>query len=263
MKILSWNVAGLRARLKKGEIESAIFGASDFDIVCLQETKCESAQVNLSADITEKYPYRYWNSTMGTSQRKGFSGTAIWSSIKPLQVLTTYEFDEEGRIIALEYDKFILINVYVPNSQKVESQRAAFRVNWDLKFRTITDELLKSYPTKPIIICGDFNVARTDNDIVDPEKKRNRVPGFLDDEISGIKHHLEFLNLVDVYRIRNPETRVSTYWSNFLKQPRSAVNGWRIDYFLASEGLKDNIKNIEILSDIIGSDHCPLSLEIE
>ena len=263
MKILSWNVAGLRARLKKREIEFLIFGTSDFDIVCLQETKCESIQVNLSHDLTEKYPYRYWNSTMGTSQRKGLSGTAIWSSIKPLQVLTVYEFDKEGRIIALEYDNFILINVYVPNSQKVESDRATFRVNWDLIFRTITYDLSKLYPTKSIIICGDLNVARTDNDIVDPKKKNNIVPGFLDDERSGIEHHLNYLKLIDVYRDRNPETRVSTYWSNFLKQPRSSENGWRIDYFLTSEGFKDNIKNIEILSHIMGSDHCPLCLEFD
>ena len=164
--------------------------------------------------------------------------------------------------MAIEFEKFVLINVYVPNSQKVESERAEFRVNWDIKFRDVSKRLTESLK-KPIVICGDLNVARTDNDIVDPDKKRNRVPGFLDDERHGIEHHLKYLDLVDVYRNRNPDTRVSTYWSNFLKQPRSAINGWRIDYFLSSTTLKDNIKNIEILSSVVGSDHCPLCLEIE
>ena len=262
MKIISWNVAGLRARLKKGEIKTITDTTTTFDIICLQETKCEESQVNLPQEIIQKYPYRYWNSSLGTTQRKGFSGTTIWSSIEPLRVLTAYEFDEEGRIIALEYEKFILINVYVPNSQKVDSDRAEFRVNWDLKFRDVTKRLTESLK-KPIIICGDMNVARTDNDIADPDKKRNRVPGFLDDEKSGIEHHLAYLNLIDVYRSRNPKTRVSTYWSNFLRQPRSVENGWRIDYFLTSAALKDNIKNIEILSNVAGSDHCPVCLEIE
>lgn len=273
MKILSWNVAGLRARLKTNEgyvsdLERVLFATTSkhgyeyYDIVCLQETKCTAEQVKLSCEITQRYPYRIWNNSLGTTQRKGFSGTAIWSSIEPLQVLTAYEFDEEGRIVAIEFEKFVLINVYVPNSQKAESERAEFRVNWDIKFRDVSKRLTESLK-KPIVICGDLNVARTDNDIVDPDRKRNRVPGFLDDERHGIEHHLNYLDLVDVYRSRNPDTRVSTYWSNFLKKPRSTENGWRIDYFLASTALKDNIKNIEILSSVVGSDHCPLCLDID
>tara|TARA_B100000902_G_scaffold324072_1_gene318115 strand:- start:3220 stop:4044 length:825 start_codon:yes stop_codon:yes gene_type:complete len=272
MKILSWNVAGLRARLKTKEgysndLERVIFalpnnnGYEYFDIVCLQETKCTSEQAKLTPEITTRYPYMIWNNSLGTTQRKGFSGTTIWSTKKPVNILNHYNFDEEGRTIALEFDDFVLINVYVPNSQKVESERAEFRTLWDIKFREITHKI-KEELEKPIIICGDLNVARTNNDIVDPNRKLNRVPGFLDDERHGIEHHLKYLDLIDVYRQRNPETRVSTYWSNFLKQPRSNINGWRIDYFLTSKNIFDKIDNVEILQNTIGSDHCPIYINI-
>ena len=268
MKILSWNVAGLRARLKNNDLERVLFSLPNnkfyhyFDIVCLQETKCTAEQAKLSSEIKERYPFITWNNSLGTTQRKGFSGTCIMSTKKPISVLEHYSFDEEGRIIALEFDSFVLINVYVPNSQKVESERAEFRTMWDIKFREITHKI-KQEIGKEIIICGDLNVARSDNDIVDPNRKRNRVPGFLDDERHGIEHHLNYLDMVDVFRAKNPDSRMSTYWSNFLKQPRSNFNGWRIDYFLTSKGVVDKIDNIEILQDTIGSDHCPLYIEIK
>tara|TARA_B100001094_G_C17921268_1_gene666046 strand:- start:191 stop:808 length:618 start_codon:yes stop_codon:yes gene_type:complete len=201
-----------------------------------------------------------WNNSHGTTQRKGFSGTCIWSTKKPLQILDNYDFDEEGRTVAVEFEDFVLVNVYVPNSQKVDSERAKFRTLWDIKFRETTEKI-KQDIGKPIVICGDLNVARTNNDIVDPKRKQNRVPGFLDDERIGIEYHLKYLDMEDVYRYRNPETRVSTYWSNFLKQPRSNINGWRIDYFLISNNILDKINNIEILDKTIGSDHCPLYLD--
>ena len=267
MKILSWNVAGLRARLKNNDLERVLFALPNnkfyhyFDIICLQETKCTPEQVNLPCEIKIRYPYMVWKNSLGTTQRKGFSGTCIWSTKKPLRVLENYTFDEEGRIVALEFDNFVLVNVYVPNSQKVESERAEFRTDWDIRFRETTKNI-REETGKEIIICGDLNVARTENDIVEPEKKRNTVPGFLDSERLGIEDHLKYLDMLDVFRSRNPESRVSTYWSNFLKQPRSNINGWRIDYFLTSKIIFDKIQNMEILKDTIGSDHCPLYIDI-
>ena len=267
MKILSWNVAGLRARLKNNDLERILLSQSNhqfynyFDIVCLQETKCTEKQANLPSEIKIRYPYIIWKNSLGTTQRKGFSGTCIMSTKKPLNILEHYNFDEEGRIIALEFDNFVLINVYVPNSQKVESDRAKFRNLWDIQFREITQKV-KQDIGKEIIICGDLNVARTDNDIFEPNRKRNRVPGFLDDERYSIEQHLLYLDMLDVYRYKNPESRASTYWSNFLKQPRSNINGWRIDYFLVTKSLIDKIKHLEIIQDTIGSDHCPLFIDI-
>ena len=267
MKIVSWNVAGLRARMKNNQLMRMVFASPNegyyqyFDIVCLQETKCTPDQINLPCEIDIRYPYRFWKNSMGTTQRRGFSGTCIWSKIKPVRQLTHYDFDEEGRTVALEFDDFVLVNVYVPNSQKVDSDREIFRREWDVKFRSATDDIKKNVE-KPVIICGDLNVARTDNDIVDPHRKRNCVPGFLDSERSGIEMHLETLNIVDVFRERNPELRASTYWSNFLKQPRSSSNGWRIDYFLASREIYDKITDLKILSNADGSDHCPIVLEM-
>lgn len=263
MKIISWNVAGLRARLKKNDIENVLFSSSNinFDIVCLQETKCTEQQANLSFKIKIHYPYIIWNNSLGTTQRKGFSGTCVMSTKKPQNIIHDYDFDEEGRIIALEFNDFILINVYVPNSQKVESERAKFRNFWDIKFREITLKV-KHDIGKEIIICGDLNVARTDNDIFEPNRKRNRVPGFLDNERYSIEEHLQYLDMFDVYRYKYPEARASTYWSNFLKQPRSNINGWRIDYFLITKALIDKITQVKIMQDTIGSDHCPLFIDL-
>ena len=187
MKIVSWNVAGLRARIRQDDLKRFLFATTNretshynyFDIVCLQETKCEPGQITLPCEISIRYPHRYWNSSMGTTQRRGFSGTAIFSSIEPLSQLEDFAWDEEGRIIALEYERFILVNVYVPNSQALDSERARFRIQWDKRFHVTCKEVQTKY-SKPLIICGDLNVARTANDIVDPKRKQNRVPGFLD-----------------------------------------------------------------------------------
>jgi exodeoxyribonuclease-3 len=266
MKIVSWNVAGLRARMSRGDLARLLFASTNtetsyynyFDIVCLQETKCEPGQITLPCEIQTRYPHRYWNSTMGTTQRRGFSGTAIFSSIQPLCQLDDFAWDEEGRIIALEYQRFILVNVYVPNSQAVDSERANFRIEWDKRFHNTCKEVHAKY-RKSLIICGDLNVARTANDIVDPKRKQNRVPGFLDSERLAIETTLIHDNsLVDVYRHLYPDSRSSTYWSNFLRQPRAPENGWRIDYFLVSHPLIRQVKNIIALKDTIGSDHCPL-----
>ena len=272
LSILSWNVAGLRARVKSDEnsnnnLSKALFpeinengGCENYDIVCLQETKCMEEQVNLPNDIIRNYPYRFWNSTNGTSQRKGLSGTTIWCKSQPIKVFETPDFDIEGRITALEFEQFILVNVYVPNSQKLNSDRFKFRSDWNTKFINYISELQKS---NNIIICGDMNVAHLDIDISSPELKKNKVAGFFDFERVDFAYMIETLNLIDVFRNLNPNKNKSTYWSNFMKTKRRLDNGWGIDYFLVSNELfnKDKI-NIKICKDIMGSDHCPIILNI-
>jgi exodeoxyribonuclease III len=264
MKIVSWNVAGLRAMLKKDVFYEFINDESNnFDIICLQETKAEEHQVKLSEEIIEKYPYRYWNSTDGTTQRKGLSGTSIWCSSPPIKRLENAEFDNEGRILALEFEKFILVNVYVPNSQAYDCERYKFREEWNTKFGIYIKQIQLKLK-KDLIICGDMNVAHLDIDISNPKSKKNKVPGFFDNERFDFAYLLETYDMVDVYRDKNPKNQVSTYWSNFLKAPRKKENGWRIDYFLVSKSLyeKGVVGNVEILMDIMGSDHCPLEFTL-
>ena len=272
MRIISWNVAGLRARLKLNEelqshLSLALFSESsessgvvckDFDIVCIQETKCSESDVKLPSEITNNYPYRLWNSTKGTTQRKGFSGTCVWSINQPIKSEVP-DFDEEGRIIMVEFEKFILVNVYVPNSQKFENDRYKFRQEWNNKFY----DYLKKLDYKELIICGDMNVAHLDIDITNPASKKNKIAGFFDFERVDFSYMLQELSMCDIYRMLNPNKRKSTYWSNYLKSSRKSDNGWRIDYFLISENIeKDRINNCNILMEITGSDHCPIELDI-
>ena len=260
MKILSWNVAGLRAILKKEVFQEFINNPNnDFDIICFQETKAEESQVIISPNITDKYKYRYWNSTDGTSQRKGLSGTSIWCISPPIKILEKPEFDNEGRIIALEFDNFILVNVYVPNSQKFQNDRYYFREEWNNKFTEYITMLKK---TKEIIICGDMNVAHHEIDISNPKLKKNKVAGFFDSERTDFSYLIEKNDLIDVFRHFNPNKQKSTYWSNFMKNFRKNDNGWRIDYFLTSENHVKKVNNFKIMMDILGSDHCPLLLDI-
>jgi len=261
MNILSWNVAGIRAQLKKDSFHYFL-SANNFSIVCLQETKAEESQVILTDDIMKKYVYRFWNSSKGTTQKKGFSGTTIWSVVEPVKTIIP-EFDEEGRVIALIFKKFVLINVYVPNSQKFESDRYYFREEWNNKFSEFIKGIKEDFNDLEIIICGDFNVAHLDIDISNPKSKKNKVPGFFDTERVDFAYLLEINELNDVYRTLNPDKQKSTYWSNFLKAERTQKNGWGIDYFLCSEKLLENITNVEIGMQQMGSDHCPLVLEVE
>jgi exodeoxyribonuclease-3 len=275
MQIVSYNVAGLRAHIKKSEFHMFINANTSvvdtsvvdsfvgkFDIICLQETKAEEKQVVLPEYITTHYPYRYWNSTKGTTQRKGFSGVTIWSRIKPLNLVPMFpEFDEEGRIVCMEFEKFILVNVYVPNSQKFENERYYFREKWNAQFREYISNLQK---IKDVIICGDMNVAHLDIDISNPKAKKNKVPGFFDIERTDFAYLLEMNSLIDVFRTLNPLKQKSTYWSNFLKTKRSIENGWGIDYFLISQKLFETniITDCRIHMDVKGSDHCPISISI-
>jgi exodeoxyribonuclease-3 len=256
--IVSWNVAGLRAMLKKENLYQIIH-EKDFDIICLQETKATESQVELTDELKETYPHRYWNSTDGTTQRKGLSGTTIWCKSPPIKHMATPVFDVEGRIVAIEFEKYILVNVYVPNSQKLDSHRFNFRSEWNEKFLNYLTEMKT---IKNVIVCGDLNVAHLDLDISKPKTKKNKVPGFFDFERTDVGSIIKTLDLVDVYRCKNPNARKSTYWSNFLKDTRGVENGWGIDYFLISRELFEANEqiNIEILSDVNGSDHCPIVL---
>tara|TARA_Y100000389_G_scaffold201610_2_gene244772 strand:- start:1451 stop:1987 length:537 start_codon:yes stop_codon:yes gene_type:complete len=177
MKIISYNVAGLRAMLIKKEFYNFLQD-DDYSIICLQETKAEEKQIVITDDnILNKYKYKYYNSTKGTTQRRGLSGTAIWSHIKPDSIIETPDFDEEGRVIGLEFSNFILINVYVPNSQRLESERYYFRENWILLLIDYLNNIKTQY-NKPVILCGDINVAHNPIDICNPKSKQNRVPGY-------------------------------------------------------------------------------------
>ena len=254
MEILSWNVAGLRAMLKKETFELFLKN-NNYDIICLQETKAEENQVKLSDFILENYPYRFWNSTKGTTQRKGLSGTCIWCKEKPLNTIIP-DFDEEGRILVIEYDKLRIVNIYVPNSQKIDSPRIEFRKEWNKKFY----EFIETLKDKEIIICGDLNVAHLDIDICNPKQKKNKVPGFYDFERADYQKFINDTELIDVFRKLNIDKQKSTYWSNFLIAERSELNGWGIDYFISSNYIFTIIKDLIIHKDILGSDHAPLSL---
>ena len=257
MKIISWNVAGLRARVKKNYLD--FLKDEEFDVVCLQETKCEESEITLPEWITEKYPHRFWNSTQGITQRKGLSGTAIWCKEKPIERIETPDFDVEGRIVALEFKKFILVTVYTPNSQGDTSDRFNFRVEeWDqlfLEFMTMLEQV------KPVVVCGDLNVAHEDKDVYKPDEWRNTSAGFYDKERENFKCILD-AGYVDTFRMFNQEERQYTYWQQTIPVYRKRNIGWRIDYFIASNALRRNIKSSQIRPDVMGSDHCPITCDI-
>ena len=259
-KIASWNVAGLRAMIKKPEFEDFIKNQeNNFSIICLQETKCEEKQIKLPEYVNSLYPFKFWKSCDGSTQRKGLNGVCIMSKIQPLKIINNYEFDNEGRLLILEFEKFRLINVYTPNSQKFENERYYFRESWNSLIIELLNSLGNNLPT---IFCGDFNVANENIDIVNPKQKINKVPGFFNNEREHFKLLLNSCNLIDTFRYKYPNIQQFTYWSNFLKQERSHLNGWRIDYFLCSTSLIENIKESNMLINIKGSDHCPLFITL-
>ena len=260
MKIVSWNIAGIRAVLKK-ECFNNFIENNDADIICFQETKAEEQQVKLSELISLKYPFRYWTSTQGLTQRKGLSGTAIWSSTKPVARMDTPEFDTEGRITTLEFEKFILICVYTPNSQSSNSPRFMYRIEeWDVAFRKYINKL---NDIKPAIICGDFNVAYLDIDMYNYAKYKNKAPGLYDEEREGFAKYLED-GFVDAFRTLYPNEKDKyTYWNQIRKTSREKNLGWRIDYFLLHNTLVPAIKECNILTNEFGSDHCPIYLIVD
>ena len=260
MKILSWNVAGLRATIKKQSLDFLMKEEEDVDVVCLQETKCEESEVKLPQWIIDKFPHRYWNSTLGTTQRKGLSGTAIWSKTSPLTRIETPEFDTEGRITALEFERFILVTVYTPNSQGIESHRFSYRVDeWDAEFLNFITTLEM---VKPVVVCGDLNVAHEDKDVYKPVEWKNNSPGFYDEERENFRAILKS-GYVDTLRLFNNEERQYTYWQQTIPVYRKRNIGWRIDYFIASKKLIRYIKSSKIRPEIMGSDHCPITCDVK
>lgn len=251
MKIISWNVNGLRAVLKK-DFEQYL-SEWDADVVCLQETKCHQEQV---AEWVNPYPHAYYHS----GEKKGYSSTATFTKIEALGVardLTIGEHPLEGRVLITEFEKFQLVNVYTPNS-KNELERLPYRENqWDPDFAA---EVKRLDEIKPVIICGDLNVAHQEIDLANPKSNR-RSAGFTDEERRGLDNLLA-AGFVDIYRERNPEKTGAYTWWSYRGGARSRNVGWRIDYFLVSEKLKDSVVDAQILSDALGSDHCPIMLEI-
>lgn len=249
MKLISWNVNGLRACVGKGFGES--FKALDADVVCLQETKMQAGQLDLEFDGYESY----WN----YADKKGYSGTAIYTRIKPLSVSNDIgidEHDHEGRVITMEFDDFYLVCVYVPNSQD-ELKRLTYRMKWEDDFRSYVSGLAEK---KGVVICGDLNVAHNDIDIKNPASNRHNA-GFTDEERGKFNALLD-AGFVDSWRMLNPDTVKYSWWSyRFKARERNA--GWRIDYFIVSESMKDRITGAEIHNEIFGSDHCPVELDLK
>lgn len=249
MKLVSWNVNGLRAVMGKGFMD--FFSAADADIFCLQETKLQEGQIEM--DLPGYY--QYWN----YAEKKGYSGTAVFTKIKPISV--TYgigmeEHDREGRMITLEFEDFYFITVYTPNSQD-ELKRLEYRMKWEDDFLAYIKGLEEK---KPVIYAGDLNVARLEIDIKNPKTNR-RNAGFTDEERGKMENVLAN-GFIDTFRYFYPEKESVYSWWSYRFKARERNAGWRIDYFIASRGLKDRLKDAKIHTDILGSDHCPVELDI-
>ena len=250
MKMISWNVNGLRAAMGKGFMD--FFRQQDADIFCLQETKLQEGQIQLDMPGY----YQYWN----YAEKKGYSGTAVFTKRKPVNVMLGIgmeEHDREGRVITLEFDEFYFITVYTPNSQN-ELARLPYRMEWEDDFLEYVKELEKD---KPVIYAGDLNVARLEIDIKNPKTNR-RNAGFTDEEREKIQRAVDS-GFIDTFRFFNPQIEgIYSWWSDRCKA-RERNAGWRIDYFMASESLKDRLKDAKIHTEVMGSDHCPVELDIE
>lgn len=250
IKLISWNVNGLRACCDKGFRD--IFTQLDADFFCLQETKMQEGQLDLSF---EGYT-SYWN----YAEKKGYSGTAIFTKHQPLQVtygLGIDEHDHEGRVITLEMEKFFLVTVYTPNSQE-GLKRLDYRMTWDDDFRAYLQKLDQS---KPVLVCGDLNVAHKEIDLKNPKTNRMNA-GFTDQEREKFQLLLD-AGFIDTFRYFYPEqTNIYSWWSYRFKA-REKNAGWRIDYFLASASLADKLKEAKIHTEIFGSDHCPVEVTVE
>lgn len=247
MKLISWNVNGLRAAIKKGFVD--IFKEFDADIFCVQEIKLQEGQIELNF---EGY-HDYWN----YAEKKGYSGTAVFTKCKPLCVtygMDIEEHDNEGRIITLEYDSFILVNVYTPNSKR-ELLRLDYRMIWEDDFRNY---LLKLCENKPVIVCGDLNVAHKEIDLKNPKTNRKNA-GFTDEERDKMTELLS-AGFIDTFRYFYPDKEDAyTWWSNFSKARERNV-GWRIDYFITSSSFEKRLADAVIYPEIYGSDHCPIGI---
>ena len=254
MKLISWNVNGLRAVVTKGF--KNFFDQVDADIFCLQETKLQKEQVDDNIKSIFKGYNEYWN----CAEKKGYSGTAVFCRQKPINVtygIGTAEHDKEGRVITLEFDKFYLVNCYTPNSKR-ELERLDYRMKWEDAFRNY---LLKLNENKPVIMCGDLNVAHKEIDLKNPKSNR-RNAGFTDEERDKMTELLE-AGFTDSFRYLYPEKEGCYSWWSYMFHAREKNAGWRIDYFIVSNSINKNIKESTIYSDVMGSDHCPVGIEIE
>lgn len=250
MKFVSWNVNGIRACLTKGFEDR--FRELDADIFCLQETKCQQGQV----EIELPGYHQYWN----YANRKGYSGTAIFTKQEPLSVfygIGIEEHDKEGRVITLEFDHFYFVTVYTPNSQ-TELKRLSYRMEWERDFLAY---LLKLQDKKPVICCGDLNVAHQEIDLKNP-KTNHKNAGFTDEERGCFTKVLES-GFIDTFRYFYPDQEGIYSWWSYRFRAREKNSGWRIDYFLVSSALREYLKDAVIHTEIMGSDHCPVELDTE
>ncbi len=250
MKLISWNVNGIRACVNKGFTE--FFDKIDADIFCIQETKCQPGQIELNFEGYKAY----WNS----AERKGYSGTAIFTKKEPMNV--TYgigieEHDKEGRVITLEFENFYMVNIYTPNAKR-GLERLDYRQIWEDEIRNY---LLKLNEIKPVIMCGDLNVAHKEIDLKNPKSNRGNA-GFTDEEREKMTELLH-AGFVDSFRFLYPDKTDSYSWWSYMGKAREKNVGWRIDYFIVSEDIKDKIKEAMIYPEVMGSDHCPVGLIIE
>ena len=250
MKLISWNVNGIRAVLTKGFED--FFKDVNADIFCIQETKCQEGQVNLEFEGYQSF----WNS----AEKKGYSGTAIFSKIKPLSVklgIGIEEHDKEGRVITLEFKDFYMVNIYTPNSKR-ELERLDYRQIWEDEIRKY---LLKLNRTKPVIMCGDLNVAHKEIDLKNPKTNTHNA-GFTIEERNKMTELLD-AGFIDTFRYLYPDKTDCYTWWSYMRKAREKNVGWRIDYFIVSDSIKNKIKEANIYKDIMGSDHCPIGLEID
>lgn len=249
MKLISWNVNGLRACRDKGFEEA--FARLDADVFCLQETKLQAGQIDIAFDGYESY----WN----YAEKKGYSGTAIFTRIKPLSVRYGLGIDvheHEGRVITLEFDDYFVVTVYVPNSQD-ELRRLDYRMQWDRDFRAYLKALERQ---KPVVMCGDLNVAHREIDLKNPKTNR-RNAGFTDEEREDFQQLLD-AGFVDTFRHFYPDAEGAYSWWSYRFRAREKNAGWRIDYFVVSEALRNRLVSAAIHADIFGSDHCPVEVVI-
>lgn len=249
MKLISWNVNGLRAIVNKGFCE--IFKNLNADIFCIQETKMQEGQLDINFEEYEKY----FNSAV----RKGYSGTAIFTRVKPISVkygIDIEEHDQEGRVITLEFEKFYLVNCYTPNAQR-ELTRLTYRMKWEDDFREYLKKLDKN---KPVILCGDLNVAHQEIDLKNPKSNKGNA-GFTDEERNQMTNLLN-AGFIDSFRFLYPEKIDCYSWWSYMGKAREKNIGWRIDYFIVSKKLEKMIEEAKIHPEILGSDHCPVELDL-
>ena len=249
-KLISWNVNGIRACVKKGFLD--FFNEIDADIFCIQETKLQEGQIDLQLDGY----YQYWN----YAERKGYSGTALFTKEKPLSViygLGLEEHDNEGRVITAEFDKYYVVTVYTPNS-KEKLARIEYRMQWEDAFREFLKDLELN---KPVIVCGDLNVAHNEIDLKNPKTNRKNA-GFSDEERNKFNVLLNS-GFIDTFRYFYPNTENIYSWWSYRFKAREKNAGWRIDYFCVSEKLEDRLVSASIHTEVLGSDHCPVELVIK